>query len=386
MAEILTGVNGTMIRWARERYNMSTVEAAHAIGIDAKRYERWENNEDFPTYAMLKKISNVFQKPSALFFFPAPPNLPEINGELRTLPNSVTSSFSKQIIQQFEKAKAYQLNLQELYGTRYCILQDKATLPTDIATLSQNIRYRLTFPIKAQKQRRNAKIVFEYFREKFYEQGIYVFKDAFGDNSVSGLCVYDVNFPVIIINNAMSFPRQSFTLFHELYHLLSNTGGAEIIRDDFYSYLNETQAVTEKDCDTFANEFLIPTDDFLLEIKDKVLSDTLISELSTIYSVSKEAIMYKLYSLRLITSDDYNALKEVFYGDAIRAKQIKSGEKNSGGNYYFTKLAYLGNQYTGAVFNQYFSGKIDSYRAGEMLNSKVDHLPKLEAAFFRGIK
>ena len=184
----------------------------------------------------------------------------------------------------------------------------------------------------------------------------------------------------------MSFPRQSFTLFHELYHLLSNTGGAEIIRDDFYSYLNETQAVTEKDCDTFANEFLIPTDDFLLEIKDKVLSDTLISELSTIYSVSKEAIMYKLYSLRLITSDDYNALKEVFYGDAIRAKQIKSGEKSSGGNYYFTKLAYLGNQYTGAVFNQYFSGKIDSYRAGEMLNSKVDHLPKLEAAFFRGIK
>ena len=54
-----------MIRWARERYNMSTVEAAHAIGIDAKRYERWENNEDFPTYAMLKKISNVFQKSKA---------------------------------------------------------------------------------------------------------------------------------------------------------------------------------------------------------------------------------------------------------------------------------------------------------------------------------
>lgn len=89
MAEILTGVNGTIIKWARERYNMSTVEAAHAIGIDIQRYEKWENNEDFPTYAMLKKISNVFQKPSALFFFPAPPDLPEINGELRTLPNSV---------------------------------------------------------------------------------------------------------------------------------------------------------------------------------------------------------------------------------------------------------------------------------------------------------
>ena len=41
MAEILTGVNGTIIKWARERYNMSTVEAAHAIGIDIQRFLFW---------------------------------------------------------------------------------------------------------------------------------------------------------------------------------------------------------------------------------------------------------------------------------------------------------------------------------------------------------
>ena len=96
--------------------------------------------------------------------------------------------------------------------------------------------------------------------------------------------------------------------------------------------------------------------------------------------------MYKLYSLRYITANDYNVLKEYFYGDAIRTKVAGDGQKNSGGNHYFTKLAYLGYQYTGAVFNQYFSGKIDSYRAGEMLSSKIENLPKLESAFFRGMK
>ena len=40
-------------------------------------------------------------------------------------------------------------------------------------------------------------------------------------------------FPVIVINNSMSFERQIFTLFHELYHLISDTSGAEIIRDDY---------------------------------------------------------------------------------------------------------------------------------------------------------
>lgn len=62
-----------------------------------------------------------------------------------------------------------------------------------------------------------------------------------------------------------------------------------------------------------------------------------------------------------------------------------SNAKKSGGNYYSTKLSYLGNQYTGEVFRQYFSGKISGVKAGEMLQSKVDHLPRLESAFFRGV-
>lgn len=385
MSEVLTGVNGKMIRWARERYNMSSAAAAQAIGVDVQRYENWENSEDYPTYSMLKKISNVFQKPSALFFFPDPPVLPDIKGELRTLPENVTSLFSKHIIQQFEKAQVYQLNLRELYGNRFCILQNRTNFPTNIVDLAQYIRNYLAFSIKAQKQCKNTKNVFEDFRSCLYDHGIYVFKDSFGDNSVSGLCLYDVNYPIIMINNAMSFARQNFTLFHELYHLLSNTNGTEIIRDDFYVYLNNSQTTIEKNCDTFANEFLIPTDDFVMEIKNRDLTDNFIAELAKIYSVSKEAIMYKLYTLKLITSEDYNALKEVFYGEAIRTKQVNNDVKG-GGNYYYTKLAYLGSKYTRTVFSQYFSGKIDSYKASEMLNSKVDHLSKLETAFFREMK
>lgn len=37
--------------------------------------------------------------------------------------------------------------------------------------------------------------------------------------------------------------------------------------------------------------------------------------------------MYKLYSLRYITADDYNVLKEYFYGDAIRANGAGDGQK-----------------------------------------------------------
>lgn len=92
--------------------------------------------------------------------------------------------------------------------------------------------------------------------------------------------------------------------------------------------------------------------------------------------------MYKLWKLGKITSEDYSALKEIFYGDAIREKK---DSPSGGGNYYSTKLSYLGQRYTGEVFKQYFAGKIDNIHASSMLQSKVDHLPRLESAYFRGV-
>ena len=385
MAETLSGVNGKIIQWAREYYNMSSEEAAQKIGVDLEKYKDWEAGTDYPTYAKLKKISDVFHKPSALFFFPVPPKIASPKGDLRTLPDAVVNRLSRNVILQLEKAKVYQLSLIELYGERDSIFMHRDEFPDSVDALCEFFRKKLEFPGAAQKARKSTKVVFEIYREKFYDIGIYVFKDSFRDNAISGLCVKDNRFPVIVINNSMSFARQIFTLFHELYHLISDTSGAEIIRDDFYSMLAENQSTIEHNCDSFANNFLVPLDDFRQELEKAPVDEKRIEDLAQLYSVSREAIMYKLLTLGKITSSDYSQLKETFYGEAIRSQGKKEGKKG-GGNYYSTKLSYLGNQYTGEVFRQYFSGKISGVKAGEMLQSKVDHLPRLESVFFRGVK
>ena len=384
MAETLSGVNGKIIQWAREYYNMSYEEAAQRIGVDVDKYKNWENGTDYPTYAKLRKISDAFHKLSALFFFPVPPQIKSPKGDLRTLPDTVVNRLSRNVILQLEKAKVYQLSLIELYGERDSVFLHRNEFPDGVDALCDFFRKKLEFPIAAQKARKSTKDVFEIYREKFYDIGIYVFKDSFKDNAISGLCVKDNRFPVIVINNSMSFARQIFTLFHELYHLISDTSGAEIIRDDFFSMLDEGQSDIERNCDSFANSFLVPLADFKQELKKSPIDEKRIEELAQLYSVSREAIMYKLLTMGKITNNDYSQLKEVFYGEAIRTQGKKEGKKN-GGNYYSTKLSYLGNQYTGEVFRQYFSGKISGVKAGEMLQSKVDYLPRLESAFFRGV-
>ena len=211
MAEAMLGINGEIIRWAREYYNMQPDEAATAIGVDLQRYTNWESGQEFPTYAKLKKISEVFRKPSAVFFFPEPPILPPIKGDLRTLSDDVINRFSKNIIVQFEHAKVYQMSVKELYPERVSILTQRDTFPSDMTALCNHIRRLLSFPLSAQKARKSTKVVFEIYRERFYDLGIYVFKDSFRDNSVSGLCINDATHPVILINNSivMSIYAQS---------------------------------------------------------------------------------------------------------------------------------------------------------------------------------
>ena len=41
LAEALSGVNGEILRWAREFYNMNAEDAAKAIGVDVERYCNW---------------------------------------------------------------------------------------------------------------------------------------------------------------------------------------------------------------------------------------------------------------------------------------------------------------------------------------------------------
>lgn len=65
MAETLSGVNGKIIQWAREYYNMSYEEAAQRIGVDVDKYKNWENGTDYPiekgTYISVDECYNELE-------------------------------------------------------------------------------------------------------------------------------------------------------------------------------------------------------------------------------------------------------------------------------------------------------------------------------------
>ena len=70
-----------------------------------------------------------------------------------------------------------------------------------ISTTATQLRGLFGVTIDSQKQIKKLEDAFEYWRDCFYRVGVYVFKEAFKDNSVSGFCIYDSTFPIICINN-----------------------------------------------------------------------------------------------------------------------------------------------------------------------------------------
>lgn len=365
-------VNNDILVWARQELNITQEEVADRMGRNIEDIVNWEEGKDYPTYAQLEKLAyTIYKRPLAVFFFPNIPNIPKNNGKFRTLDNEIFDEIPTRIIELMNQARVMQLNLQELDSNSRIRITE---LELDIheQNFYEKLRDVLGVDLELQKKAKNMSDAFEMWRSAFYECGVYVFKEAFKDNSFSGFCLYDIKYPVIYINNSMSYSRQIFTLFHELCHILIKTSGIDKANDDYISRLELDNRKLEMICNMFAGKFLVPTNDLLKLIDNVEINEKNIEKISKKYSVSRDVILRKLLDMEKISKEAYEK-KHSDYQDEMYRKPINNG----GGNYYNTKKAYLGENYINDVCSNYYSGKIDLYETANYLNVRVEAIPQL---------
>lgn len=366
-------VNEKVLTWARQELNLSQDIVARRMGKKIEDIQAWEEGKDYPTYAQLEKLSyTIYKKPLAVFFFPEPPkNIKQQEKNFRTLNNEIYREIPTEILEMMNKARIMQINLQEINITKRIKITD-IYFNIKNNEFYEKLRDVLNISIDLQKKAKNYSDAFEMWRSAFYECGIYVFKDAFKEKNFSGFCLYDEHFPIIYINNSMSFSRQIFTLFHELFHIILKTSGIDKTEDDYLTKLSSRNREIETLCNSFAGEFLVPNEILMEELKGKELNEKLISNVAKKYSVSREVIYRKLLNLNKISKEMYENIHNELN------KEIYRDNKNSkGGNYYSTQKAYLGDNYISDVCQTYYSGKIDIYEVSNFLNVKIEGIPRL---------
>ena len=350
--------------------------------------ERWESGESKPTYVQLENLAyKIYHRPLALFFFPDVPDEDPIEQSFRTLPDTEIQKIPPKIHLLLRKAKIMQMNLIELSEymeeSNRKILNDVNVDSTDPPVeIANRVRNYLNIDIAEQKSWSSTDVAFKNWRRTLEKNGIFVFKDSFSSkdsksSSYSGFCLYDYNYPIIYINNNDPSTRQIFTLFHELAHLLMETGGVDSKEDNYIEQLSGYNKEVEILCNQFAAEFLVPTDDFNIISFNSELSESNIKNWAKTYKTSRETILRKLFDQNRV-SKKYYEIKSLEWSN--QSKQMKG---KGGGTYYTNIFTYLGIRYIELIFRSYNRGIITVEDVAGYLDVKVKNVPPMEELLYK---
>ncbi len=380
MAEHINGINPNILKWARERSGYTTEAIANALNKRVSIVNDWESGERALTYVQLETLADKYKRPIAIFFFPEPPEEPNIVEKL-ALRSVDIDQLDPHIHILFRQAYARQLSLMELNmntnPSKNKIFRDFQAQPNDSATvLAQRVRLYMDINVRTQADWDSATDALKNWREQIEERGTFVFKDAFKNNSIDGFCLVHDEFPIIYLNNSQPVVRQIFSLFHELAHLLLGRNG--ITRG-----IRLEDGKVETFCNQFAAEFLVPSDDLKTRLNFSAYDDDAIEELANHYKVSRPVILLKLINNNILTQRDYRKMTRQWVERYNSYQEKKSNDNTSGGNYYNTLAAYLGDRFMELAFSKYRHGHFSIEQLAEHLNVKVKHLPQLEDCLLR---
>ncbi|MEM7183118.1 MAG: ImmA/IrrE family metallo-endopeptidase [Spirochaetota bacterium] len=201
---------------------------------------------------------------------------------------------------------------------------------------------------------------FSAWRKLLERQGIFVFttskfKDwSFLDKElVRGFAIYHTVLPIILINDSDPKKAQSFTLFHELAHLLRK----ETVIDSW-----DTDKAIEKWCDEVAANVLMPQETFLQEV-DGIDSLKDIKNLAKRFCVSTYACLVRARQLKIISQQKYLSLQKQMQEEYEKAqKKLKESEGGPPRNRSKEIVQQYGTISTNILFQAYQNSELSLHK------------------------
>lgn len=374
-----THINPQMLIWARERNRRSIEDLAALMKKEPSEIRKWEAGTEAPSYSNLEALSYRHLKvPLALFFFPEPPPIEDPVSKFRRLPDYEFRRISRDTMQMIRVAQGYQESLVELaadgahWQKMYRTLSYKGKT---IRELANKTREYLGITLKKQIAFHSPEEAFKSWRHALENAGIFTFKDSLEDKFISGFCLLHEEFPIVFVNNSNAFSRQLFSLIHELGHIIFDIHGVTDIDERYLEYMNQKDKTLETKCNQYAAEVLVPADSFEDDIRlFRARGPEAIPKIAEKYSVSKEVILRRLLDRKLVTEEYYKEKAEEWNQEYLRTKTTAGG-----GNYYLTKLSYLGSGFAQLAFENYHRGRLTKPQLAHHLNVNSRNVDKLES-------
>ena len=389
MQRVEAAINPELMRWAREKsgYRNRIEDAAQKIGRTVEELKAWESGKSKPTLAQVRKASEVYKRPLAVFFLPEPPKDFDTLRDFRRLPKDIPKEYSPNLAYIIRRIQNRQRWLSEfLQSEGYPPLEFLYSPTTDNnpVSLADKIRNFVGITPKAVFQCRSREEALRLWIDETEHSGIYVCQagnlkhERIDVEEARGATLADKYAPFIFLNARDAKAAQLFTLAHELVHLWINEPGLSNLVAPRRP--NTDTEKIEIFCNIVAAEILVPQVLFksLMQTVREYSIEEQIRNLSIKFKVSQEVIARRLLDFGNITQKTYMQLARKFRQELIEQKEKEEQEiktKKVIINYNLLKIINNGRTFTKTVINAYKNGEISGIVTANLLEMKLNKLP-----------
>jgi Zn-dependent peptidase ImmA (M78 family)/transcriptional regulator with XRE-family HTH domain len=371
-----------VIAWARRMAGLEVQEAARKVGTPPHRLESWERGERRPSITQLRKLADVYKRPLAVFFLDKPPTDDPTPSDFRRFDPQAAEPLSpalRLVIRDAHSRREAALELFDELDEEPPQFKPSARLTDDPEVVGNRLRAALvngTPPATG-----DPRLVFNFWRTAAEGAGVLVFQAEDVDvDEMRGFSISERPLPAVVLNIKDAFAARSFSLFHELAHVMLNRGGLCIFEEqgphtDFQQ--------TEVFCNHVAGAALLPAADLLREPgmpahRVSQVPDTAIAEVAKRYGASREAVLRRLVILDRVPVAFYQRKRQEY----AREFERRSQAPRQGGFAppYTMAVATSGKLFTRLVLQAYDDERITSSDVAEHLGVRLKHLNRIRAA------
>lgn len=378
MAERISNVNWQRIEWCCAERRITLDELSTATGVPASAFDRLAQGNDALTYNQLHSIATYFGR-GVLFFLEEgqvdPRNL--FTSGFRTLANQKNEidGSVKKIIERAEWQRQAYLSLrEEIEDDNVADFEPPDLQGVSIEQAAEMVRTWLAL---------DGLHSFDEYRRAVERKGVLVFRtngyqgkwQVPKASPILGFAIYHDQFPLIVVRKTKYESRQTFTLFHELAHILLHKESVIDDEDDF-----RQQTGKEREANRFAGLVLIPKRLLatirIADMPDEASQiDSWLKPHRAAWGVSTEVILLRLIEGRRIDRAVYTAYRE--WQDQQRIEEEGGGSRE----YRYREPRHLfGDGYVRTVLSALEQRRITLTKASKFLDGlKLNDLHKLES-------
>lgn len=380
-------VEASVLLWARTSIHYDVAAAAKRAAVSVEKLESWESGAAKPTIAQLRKLAEVYKRPLAVFFLPAPPKDFSAMKDFRAASERPLSPELAYTIRRAHERREGALELARDLDYELRSFAVSASVEDDPEKIGGLIRAALGVSVAEQFSWATATEAVTAWRASFERVGVLVFETQRVDlEECRGFSLSEADLPAVVINGQDAINGRIFTLHHEAAHIALRRGGL----CDTHDKGSSASTKIETFCNRVAAAALMPRR--LVEAESSVKGknshsswdDPAISKLAKRYCVSKEAVLRRLVDLGFASPTFYHRMREHYLEEWRRARARQKSKKGGPAMGEHEKaVKYNGAFFARLVMTAYHRESITAVDAWNYLNLKPKHFDKLEAEVFR---